>query len=93
MKATPFKTGTFFTANMTNPATTISTDHNRLSYSIAFLTPLVPGGVLLAVKCALEGRLHCWFAGVFGILATVCVAASLVAKTEAWVRFATTLMR
>lgn len=59
----------------------------------AFVTTLALGALLLAVKCALERRFDRWFAGAFGILAVACVTASLVAKTDAWVQFATMLMR
>jgi len=59
----------------------------------AFLTTLVLGGILLAIKCALERRFDRWFAGAFGALALICVATSLIAKTEIWVQFATLLIR
>ena len=59
----------------------------------AFLTTIALGGILLAIKCALERRFDRWFAGAFGALAVICVATSLVARTDAWVQFATILMR
>ena len=59
----------------------------------AFLPMLILGVVFLAAKCALERRFDREFAGAFGILALACVATSLVAKTDAWVQFATFLMR
>jgi hypothetical protein len=59
----------------------------------AFLTTVILGAVLLAIKCALERRFDRWFAGAFGVLAVICVATSLVAKTDAWMQFATLLTR
>ena len=57
----------------------------------AFLTTLVLGVVLLVIKWVLERRFDRWFAGAFGVLAVVCVAASLGAKTDGWSRLATIL--
>jgi hypothetical protein len=59
----------------------------------AFVSTLAVGALLLAVKCAMERRFDRWFAGAYGAMVLVCVAASLVAKTDAWVRVATILMR
>jgi membrane-associated HD superfamily phosphohydrolase len=59
----------------------------------AFVSTLILGAVLLAIKCTLERRFDRWFAGAFGSLALICVATSLVAKTDAWVQFATILTR
>jgi hypothetical protein len=49
--------------------------------------------VLFAVKCAIEKRFDRWFAGGLVVLAVICIAASLVAKTTAWEQFATLLLR
>lgn len=59
----------------------------------AFVTTLALGGLMLAVKCALERRFDRWFAVAFAMLTTACVAASLVAKTPVWSGFATALTR
>lgn len=59
----------------------------------AFLTTLLLGASMLAVKCALERRFDRWFAGALAALAAICVTFSLLAKTDAWVQFATVLMR
>lgn len=58
----------------------------------AFLSMLILGALLLALKSMMERRFDRWFAGAFAALALICVAVSLVAKTEAWVQFATWLM-
>jgi hypothetical protein len=57
----------------------------------AFVTTLALGALLLAIKCVLERRCDRWFALAFGILAVACVSASLVAKTDAWLRLANLL--
>lgn len=59
----------------------------------AYVTTVMLGGLLLAVKCALEKRFDRWFAAGFAVMTAVCVAASLVAKTAAWDQFATILLR
>lgn len=59
----------------------------------AFLTTIVLGGLLLAIKCALERRFDRWFAGAFGVLAVICVVTSLMAKTDGWMQLATILIR
>jgi hypothetical protein len=59
----------------------------------AFVSTLAVGALMLVAKCALERRFDRWFAGAFGGFAVVCLAASLVAKTGAWERFATMLIR
>ena len=59
----------------------------------AFLTTLLLGAVLFGIKCLLEGRMDRWFAGAFGAHAFICVASSLIAKTDAWVQFATILLQ
>jgi hypothetical protein len=48
--------------------------------------------VLLAAKCALEKRFDRWFAAGLAVLAAICVASSLLARTAAWDRFATALL-
>ena len=59
----------------------------------AFVSTLAVGALMLVVKCALERRFDRWFAGAYGAMVLVCVVASLVAKTGAWVQIATILMR
>ena len=59
----------------------------------AFVTTLVLGALLLGIKCAVERRWDRWFAVGFGALAAICVLSSLMAKTGAWVQFATILTR
>jgi hypothetical protein len=59
----------------------------------AFVSMLVLGTLMLAVKCAIEKRFDRWFAGGLAVLAVICIAASLVAKTTAWEQFATLLLR
>lgn len=59
----------------------------------AFVSTLALGALLLGLKCALEKRFDRWFATAFGILAIVCVSVSLAAKTDAWVAFASLLVR
>ena len=59
----------------------------------AFVSMLVLGALMLAVKCAIEKRFDRWFAGGLAVLAIICVAASLMAKTTAWEQFATLLLR
>lgn len=59
----------------------------------AFVSTLVLGALLLALKCALERRFDVWFAGAFGALALVCVLASVIARTPAWAQLATALVR
>ena len=56
-------------------------------------TTLLLGAVMFGTKCLLEGRMDRWFAGALGAHAVICVGSSLIAKTEAWVQFATILMR
>jgi hypothetical protein len=58
----------------------------------AFVSILALGAVLLAVKCALEKRFDRWFAAGLAVLAVICVASSLLARTAAWDRFATALL-
>jgi hypothetical protein len=59
----------------------------------AFVSMLLLGALLLAVKCALEKRIDRWFTVGLGALVAISMAASLVAKTTAWERFATLLLR
>lgn len=59
----------------------------------AFVTTVAIGGLMLAVKCAMEKRFDRWFAVAMGILTFACMAASLVAKTPAWSEFAAVLLR
>lgn len=59
----------------------------------AFLSMLILGALLLALKSMMERRFDRWFAGAFATLALICVTVSLVAKTEAWVQLATWLMK
>lgn len=59
----------------------------------AFVSMLLLGVLLFAVKCALEKRFDRWFAAGLGALTIICVAASLAAKTTAWEKFATLLLR
>jgi hypothetical protein len=59
----------------------------------AFVSMLLLGALLLAVKCAIEKRFDRWFAAGLAVLTIICIAASLVAKTTAWERFATLLLR
>jgi hypothetical protein len=59
----------------------------------AFVSMLALGGLMLVVKCALERRFDRWFAIAFGILAVVCVGASLVAKTAIWNQITSILLR
>jgi hypothetical protein len=59
----------------------------------AFVSILLLGALLFAVKCAIERRFDRWFAGGLATLAVICIAASLVAKTAAWEQFATLLLR
>lgn len=59
----------------------------------AFLSMLMLGMLMLAVKCGLEKRLDRWFATGLGGLAVVCLATSLVAKTKVWDQCATFLLR
>lgn len=58
----------------------------------AFLTTLLIGAAMFAIKCVLERRFDRWFAGAYAALVVICVTASLVAKTYAWVQFASLLM-
>jgi hypothetical protein len=58
----------------------------------AFVSILALGVVLLAAKCALEKRFDRWFAAGLAVLAAICVASSLLARTAAWDRFATALL-
>jgi hypothetical protein len=58
----------------------------------AFLSMLILGALLLALKSVMERRFDRWFAGAYAALVVICATVSLVAKTEAWVRFATLLM-
>ena len=59
----------------------------------AFATTIAIGGLMLAVKCALERRFDRWFAAAFGILAAACVTSALVAKTSTWNELASSLVR
>lgn len=59
----------------------------------AFLSMLILGALLLALKSMMERRFDRWFAGAFAALALICVGISLVAKTEDWVQLATWLMK
>ncbi|MCF7789568.1 MAG: hypothetical protein K9N47_25820 [Prosthecobacter sp.] len=59
----------------------------------AFLTTLLLGAVMFGIKCMQESRIDRWFAAALGAHALVCVASSLVAKTDAWIQFATILLR
>jgi hypothetical protein len=59
----------------------------------AFLTTIMLGALLLAIKCALERRFDRWFAGAFLAFAAICIVTSLSAKSDAWVQFATLLTR
>lgn len=58
----------------------------------AFVSMLALGALLLVAKWAMERRFDRWFAGALGMLAMVCVAASLLAKTELWNQFAGSLL-
>jgi hypothetical protein len=59
----------------------------------AFVSMLLLGALLLAVKCVIEKRFDRWFAGGLAVLAAICMAISLVAKTTSWEQFATFLLR
>jgi hypothetical protein len=59
----------------------------------AFVSMLLVGVVLLAVKCAIEKRFDRWFAGGLAVLAFICMATSLTAKTGAWDQIAALLLR
>lgn len=59
----------------------------------AFLSMLILGVLLFALKSIMERRFDRWFAGAYGVLAAICVATSLAAKTDAWVQLATILTR
>lgn len=59
----------------------------------AFVSTLLLGVLLVVLKSALERRFDRWFAGAFGTLAVVCVAASVIARTPTWTQFATALVR
>lgn len=76
----------------TLPIRTVSLVHGVLHWLSAFVVTLALGLVLLVVKGALERRFGRWFAGTLAMLAAVCGAASLGAKTSAWVRFAEVLV-
>ncbi|MFO1482066.1 MAG: hypothetical protein U1F71_01765 [Verrucomicrobiaceae bacterium] len=58
----------------------------------AFLSMLILGVLLFALKSIMERRFDRWFAGAYAALVVICVTVSLVAKTDAWMRFATSLM-
>lgn len=58
----------------------------------AFLVMLVIGGLMLLVKCVWSRSFDRWFATGFAALVIMTVAASLMAKTQAWVNFATFLL-
>lgn len=59
----------------------------------AFVTTLALGILMLLIKCGLERRFDRWFATAFGAFSVLCVAASLLAKTNAWARVAEALTR
>ncbi len=59
----------------------------------AFVSMLLLGALLLAVKCAIEKRFDRWFAAGLAVLAVICMASSLAAKTGAWDQLATLLLR
>lgn len=59
----------------------------------AFVAMLALGALMLAVKCVLERRIDRWFTLGLSALTVICMVASLVAKTTAWERFATLLLR
>lgn len=59
----------------------------------AFVSTIAVGGLMLAVKCAVEKRFDRGFAAAFAILTLACITSSLVAPTNAWSQVATTLMR
>jgi hypothetical protein len=61
-------------------------------YLSAFVSMLALGTILLAAKCALENRFDRWFAAGLASLAAFCVAASLVARTSTWDKFASLLL-
>ena len=58
----------------------------------AFLTTLLLGALLLALKCVMEHRFDRWFAGALAALTAIFMAASLVAKTDAWVQLVAVLV-
>lgn len=58
----------------------------------AFVTTLLLGALILVVKCILQRRIDYWFAGAYGMLFLICLATSLIAKTDTWVKIATALM-
>ena len=58
----------------------------------AFLTTLLLGALMLALKCVMEHRFDRWFAGALAALTAIFMAASLVAKTDAWVQLVAVLV-
>jgi hypothetical protein len=59
----------------------------------AFVSMLLLGALLLAVKCVIEKRFDRWFAAGLAVLTVICLLSSLIARTEAWDQFATVLLR
>ncbi|MBM3846418.1 MAG: hypothetical protein FJ405_09050 [Verrucomicrobia bacterium] len=59
----------------------------------AFLSTVILGALLLLLKWGLERRPGRWFAGTFAAFVVACVVTSLIAKTGAWVQFASFLIR
>jgi hypothetical protein len=59
----------------------------------AFVTILILGALLLAVKSALEKRFDRYFAAGLALLTVICLATSLIAKTSAWEQVATALIQ
>ncbi len=58
----------------------------------AFVSMLILGALLLALKCAIERRFDRWFAGGLAVLLLICVFTSLIATTSNWERFAMFLL-
>jgi uncharacterized membrane protein YozB (DUF420 family) len=59
----------------------------------AFLMQVIFGAVLLVTKCVVNKSFDRWFAAGFATFTVACVAISLGAKTQAWDRVATFLLR
>ena len=58
----------------------------------AFVSMLILGAVMFAVKCAIERRYDRWFGVGLAVLLAICVFASLIATTPGWNRFAMFLL-
>lgn len=57
-------------------------------YFSAFVTTLLLGAMVCAVKCLIFGRFDRQFAFVLSAYAVICLSSSLVARTDAWQHFA-----